>query len=425
MRRWLRERSARWISVAGWVVLVAIAYPGFMSYDSAAQLAQVRSGVYTDRAAPVMTFVWSAAEWVLSGPLPMLIVQCGLALFGITALLRRVLAPRAAAIAAIGVLLLPPVASLFGVIWLHSFATAALLAATGCALQRARRWQVMAAAAGTVALACRPELALAALPLAMLAFDGSRARRVAGALVAVIACAGVARAADALLIDEDTDAWASDLMLPDLVGTLQRAHVQDPATLERALAHLDVIDHATLAARIGRRHDSFDAHAVTTGPHAIFAAPIASFEHAAVRAAWRRAIAEHPAAYLTHRVQLAARWLGVRRAGSPIYDNFGDPAQLTPLHHRASRSDLERAYAAFARALEPLYTPVLWLLVGIVAFALVRERAIRAVLASGFGFAGSLFVLAPSPEYRVAHWIVVTGAIGLAAAIGTRTRWRA
>src|SRR5260221_10905741 len=114
--RWLAARSPRQIVVAGWIVFVLGSYPGYMSKDSATQLFTVRSGDYTDYS-PVMTALWGAFEYVFSGPFPMLLLQSGLFLFGLVAILRAVLSPRAAAVTASCVLLFPPVFSVMAVIW--------------------------------------------------------------------------------------------------------------------------------------------------------------------------------------------------------------------------------------------------------------------------------------------------------------------
>src|SRR5579862_9430353 len=108
--------SRRTILFAGWIAFVLGCYPGYLTTDSSLQLYTVRSGDFTDYS-PMMTALWSALEYVTAGPFPMLALQSGLFLFGLDAILRKLLAPRAAAVTATCVLLFPPVFAVMAVIW--------------------------------------------------------------------------------------------------------------------------------------------------------------------------------------------------------------------------------------------------------------------------------------------------------------------
>src|SRR5262245_50018507 len=103
--RWVAARSPVTLLIAGWIVFFLGSYPGYMSFEPTMQLFDVRNGVYTDANPPVMTAAWSLLEYVASGPFPMLALQSGLFLFGLAAILRTVLSPRAAAVTASLVLL--------------------------------------------------------------------------------------------------------------------------------------------------------------------------------------------------------------------------------------------------------------------------------------------------------------------------------
>src|SRR5262249_22318532 len=95
-----RMRSPRAILIAGWLVFVAYAYPGFMVSESSDMLYDARIGNFTDWHSATMTQLWQLTSWWISGPFGMLVVQSTLFLAGAYHLLRRVLAPRAAAFAA-------------------------------------------------------------------------------------------------------------------------------------------------------------------------------------------------------------------------------------------------------------------------------------------------------------------------------------
>ena len=412
-RDWLTSLSPTWLLVGGWALFVVFSYPGYLSYNSIEQFGEMRTGVYSDRFSPVMTLLWSVIETVLAGPQAMLLLQSGLFLFGLATILRRVLTPRAAAITATCVLLFPPVFSPMAVIWPEPMMAGALLAAVACGLERAWKWRAAGACALLLAISCRPEVLVAAAVLATLAFAQKRL-----ALGAVVAAALLTAGVHWVLVDRDTGAWETNLMVPDTLGTLKRAHVDGP-TIEKALDGLIVVQGPDLADRV---HElAFDPFPMMAGKTRVLELPTVD-ELPALRRDWRHAIASYPGAYLKTRYNFSKRLLG--KNDEPIFDDFGDKNHLAVLHHRASKSDLEVGYQAVAHALEFLYRPWLWILLGIAAFVVVRERTIRTVIASGWAIALTMCVLAPVPEYRFVHWVVVSSAIGIAAVIAKR-RWPA
>src|SRR5213075_2476892 len=112
-----RGLSPRAILGLGWLVMMLYAYPGYMSFDSIWQLSEARSGVLGDAHPPAMSALWGAIDSVIPGPFGMLVIQTVCFLCGAYLVLRRVMAPRAAAVCACVLMLLPPVAAVMGVIW--------------------------------------------------------------------------------------------------------------------------------------------------------------------------------------------------------------------------------------------------------------------------------------------------------------------
>ncbi|HSN26686.1 MAG TPA: hypothetical protein VLT45_10380, partial [Kofleriaceae bacterium] len=278
--RWLASRHPRAYLFAGWVAFALCCYPGYLSFDSTMQLYAVRTGVYTDYS-PVMTGIWSLLEWVAAGPFPMLALQSGLFLFGLHAILRRVLSPRAAAVLAAGVLLFPPVFSPMAVIWPDSLMAGALLAGAGALLEDKLAWKIAGGLLLALACACRPEIALAIAPLVFLGLPAMKRWKRAGAAIAIVVVAVVlARVGDLALTDDDHHRWQQDLMLPDVAGALHREHVEDPAP---ALAGLRVVN----AAELTRHREQFDSYALTNGPSRAVEPIATDAEAAALAADWR------------------------------------------------------------------------------------------------------------------------------------------
>jgi len=419
--RWLASRRPRTYLIAGWVAFVLFCYPGYLSFDSSMQLFAVRTGTYTDYA-PVMTGIWSLLEWVAAGPFPMLVLQSGLFLFGLHGILRHLLSPRAAAVTAAGILLFPPVFSPMAVIWPESLMAGALLAAVACLLSPSRRAKIAGGVLLAIACACRPEIALAIAPLVFLGIPAMvRWQRVAVALGIVVALALVARVGDLALTDDDHHRWQQDLLLVDLAATLHRTHVKDAS----ALHGLTVVDPAAVT----RGREPFDSWPLVTGPHRLVDPITSDDARDAVIADWQHVVAAHPNAYLFHRLNMFKHLLGDMPGWMPVYDEFGDPALLAPLHHRALPSDLQDAWNGvvhlFART--PLFKPWLYLLLAIVALVLARrQRLLRNLAISGLVFELAMFFLAPGAEYRNSHWLVTTTTLALVAfAVARKPEWRA
>src|ERR1043165_4854513 len=108
---WAAIRGARppVILAIGFAVFVAYAFPGYMSSDSVLQLFEARTAGFTNAHPPAMAAEWRILELFITGPILMLLRRGGLCLGGLYSLLPHPLAPRAAAVAAVCLLLFPPV----------------------------------------------------------------------------------------------------------------------------------------------------------------------------------------------------------------------------------------------------------------------------------------------------------------------------
>jgi len=195
---WIAGWDAFTVAIVGWIGFILGCYPGYMDEQAERQLYSIRIGGHYHES-PVMTALWAAIEYLVAGPFGMLALQSGLFLAGTTAILRRVAPPRTAALAAVGVLLFPPVFATMAVIWPEALMASALVAGWGAALQPRAHWRVMGALLAGIAIACRPEAGLAAVPLVAVVVTGPWWRRAALALGLTLCLAGGAYFANRVL----------------------------------------------------------------------------------------------------------------------------------------------------------------------------------------------------------------------------------
>ena len=368
VRAWLASRPPRVVLVAGWIVFVLGCYPGYLSYVSATQLGEVRSGVFSDAHPAVMTQLWSWAEYVAAGPFPMLALQSGLALFGLAAIARGTLSARAAVVVAVAIVLFPPVFAPLAVIWPESLLAGCLLAGTAALCIPGRRYQIAGAIALVVACACRLEAALAIIPIVALAvpakarWRGSRSRsgsasRSPGSAGWPTGCLWIARATTSRRCSCPTwSARCGRAHVSELVGARRPrgrrsgACSRAPRDRSRCLRLADQLTHGDRPARRAD-HD-------------------------------RRELRRPALCVVAHGRQPSRRVPGASRAAvdprarrersgmEPVFDSFGDPEMIFPLHHRATPSDWQIGMRAIVRARRDTAVP---------AVAVSRARARRGV----------------------------------------------
>jgi hypothetical protein len=412
--------SPRWILIAGWIVFVLCTYPGAMSVDSALQLFDVRNGVYTDTYPPVMTAVWSLLEIVFAGPAPMLVLQSGLFLFGLAALLARILSPRAAAGVAVGVLLFPPVLTTMGVIWPDPLVAGCLLAGTSMVLGNRLSVRLGGLALFALAIACRPEETLAVVPLAWLAVTRelptlSRLLRFAATCGIVLVLSLVSRGAEWALTDKPTYTWQQALLVPDVTSIVRRTHPKTAADAQKLLGDVKLANVDGAADRMMHGGEARDWWGLTHGDKRAFE-PIANDdERAALSATWRKLVTHYPLAYFKHRLEMTKTLLGVHGRGEPVFDDLGDPDLLAPLHHRATPSAWQHVSRRIIRGVTrtPVSLPILYLLLAIALVVLARGiPVLRALAVSGLVYEVTWMFLAPGADYRYSHWLIATATIG-------------
>ena len=139
-------------------------------------------------------------------------------------------------------------------------------------------------------------------------------------------------------------------------------------------------------------------------------------------AAWQRAVAAHPLAYLRHRATFMWQFLGRSNLVLPVWDwakagaTYGKSPYFEPL-------------IALHDALQPtwLFRPGLWLVLAVAVLAFAwRTRATPAgafavaVTASAVVYVGTFFAVGVAADFRYAYWCVLATLAGAVAAVLAR-----
>src|SRR6185295_1522128 len=232
-----RRATPRTLLVAGFLVFLLYAYPGYLTTESANQLVDARTGNFTDWQSPVMSGVWWVVEGVVAGSFGMLALQSALVFAGAYHLIRRVVPARAAALAACCVLLWPPVLAPLAVVWRDGQMAGFLLAGAAAVISPRRPWKLVGLALLLLGCAMRDAAAVAALPVIVLGFawrDGQRSG--SRAAIAVVVWAAVALGAgwlDDALTASVTQRPQVALATADIAAMLRFGPTLDDAELQR------------------------------------------------------------------------------------------------------------------------------------------------------------------------------------------------
>jgi hypothetical protein len=434
---WLRSASPHTILTIGWCLFVIYAFPGQMTQDSMDQLAEARSGFYTDGHPPVMAALWSATEWIVAGPFGLLVIQSVTFLAGLYLILRRALAPRTAALCAVGIFLFPPVMTPMAVIWKDCMMAGLLLLGAALLLRRGR-WGYLGLALLGLGGAMRYNAPAATLPLVVLLYEHREGMRTLGRMLwSVGAWVGITAAGFALnaaLTDQPMYLWYSSQAVMDIAGTLRYVDGELPDDeLRRTLAGTEILVdrdiHKALRGRAGSRGYAqlivppgnlwnLTVEGTTPAPEA---------QRDAIGRAWWEIICTHPGAFAKQRFHVFAQVLalterppsGAIRARRPRYIVQFTDLGLTPSFSEAQDRWTDAATWLWKET--PIYRPWIYLVVAIVLLPLGRRhRDVVALLTSGGAIMGTLLLAAPSPDYRYSHWLTVCTTIAIVLLVARR-----
>ena len=414
---WAAIRGARpaVILAIGFAVFVAYAFPGYMSSDSVLQLFEARTAVFTNAHPPAMAAEWRILELFITGPILMLLLQGGLFLGGLYYLLRHHLAPRAAAVAAVCVLLFPPVMTPMAVIWKDSQMAAYLVA--GIAALRSPRLAIRLIGVALVAAACafRYNAAAAALPIIGLLFVWRPGQRwwirysIAG--LAFVAAVASAFTLNAVLTDE---ARFLSPAYTDIVGVLAYEDHRSDEDLREVLRGTPLHATTDIHYHVRMLYSPRNSYLVNRGPDRLFDDPATPEQIAAINRAWKQLVFDDPAAYLSHRAAAYAELLGLTEAPlwSPVYVGFTESdEQVNWIRHTTMPSRLQSHAAVILGDLSSetmLFRPYVYLAIAILLLVLCcRDRVTLMLLVSGLAYEAGYFPTAATPDVRYSHWMTV------------------
>lgn len=439
------KRTPPWAILAlGWLVVIIYGYPGMMTMDSIQQLVEAREGVYTDLHPALMARLWKLTDTIIAGPLPMLVIQTVAFQIGLYLILRRVFSPRRAAIAACLVFLYPPVLAPMGVIWKDCFMAAFMLLGIAGLLAERRSMRLWGLAAFVVASAVRYNAPSATLPLIVILFVWSepaatwrgRIQRYAiatGAWLAVtIAALGIGFA----LTDKSMHPWHSTLALFDTAGTLAQLDETIPDEELRVLfAGTDMKVDTNIHAAIKKQFSPIDFEPLIHGEGHLWEVQIAGTEPTpeprrnAFARMFRETVSNHFGAYVVHRFKTMAPVLAL---DGPVYSAVMiHRHQYKGIIEKALQLDVEwnrvqtwmEKKVVWVSKKTPLFRPWIYLVLAMILLAFTRgQRDVFALLLSGIGLEAGLLLLAPTPDYRYSHWLVISTVLSVVILVTRRAR---
>ena len=286
-------------------------------------------------------------------------------------------------------------------------------------------------------MAVRYNALAATLPLVVLLFEWREGwpwlKRGAIAAAAWLAVTAAVFAINDQLTDQKMSFWTT-LAAYDIAGTL--AHVDEDlpdAELERVFAGTDLLVHDHIHQAIRAVYTPRDALPVVSPGHPLWPLPVYGSTPApperieAVQRAWREVLGRYPVAFVRHRLDVMAEVLSIYRFKAAVVVPrrvFNIPAYAYAQHVPTGWSRLQVWMTNKMSQLwrnVPIFLPWTYLLL---ALALLwpsrRDRAAFALLASGVVMEGSLLLLAPSPDYRYSHWLVICACVGAVLALARR-----
>ena len=414
-----------WLLIGLIVALISTAsYPGFMSFDSIEALRQARGAVEGSQYPPFGSYVWRVFDWVWPGPTLMQLVQNTM-LFGALTAILQALAWRVwmQACCLLICALAPPILGTMVVVW-KDVAVAAFFLAGFAAFFRARqareneparRWGIPAGF--------------------LLVFCGMayRFNAASGALPLLVYGIWVAQPHGASAATNWRRAWlggvAGVLVLFSLVWFVNTHRFPSLERLERntnmdSIMRFDLIGLSTFAGRsfvLGRDgapvdleylRKIYDArHLNLTSLHDSEGRVEGNVPQ--LSSIWLHALAEHPQAYLQHRLAVFREYIGWHGREAFYITHPSLDANPWNLTHTPNALTRELVPYLWNFRLGPLDKPWIYYgvaLTGLLLMFVLRVRRYRAeatiVLASGMLYLAPMFLITPAWDLRYNFWSI-------------------
>jgi hypothetical protein len=422
LARWLREHwPVVLIFGAGYTAFMIYAYPGYMSIDSAVHLLEGRNGHYSDWHPPMIAWEWHIVDWVIKGPLGMLLIQSIALLAGLYRWLRRAYQPTAAAALSVAIFLFPPVFAPMAVVWKDCHMAAYLLLGTSLVLSQRRPVKIAGLLLLLLASGMRDNSPSTTLPFLVLAFTWRPAPRpVVRVVVAVAIWIVISAAAIGFnkgMTDQRMYAWHTAVATHDIVGVLKFSHTNySDAELEEILAGTPIMVHENIQRTARWTYTPISWWSMVNGDRRMFDWPTTEAQRTALARAWKQLVSDNPRSYLYHRWRVFREVLGITAhpLTSPMWNGQPSDDYVKPLHIEytpnqiqieigdaliwlATQTKLFRPYLYFFLAL--LFVPLAW-----------RQRDVLALLASGLVYEFSFFPFGGG-DVRYSHWMTITALV--------------
>jgi hypothetical protein len=390
-----------------------------MSYDSIEQLAQTRGLMpRSDWHPPIMPLIWKPLDFLVAGPFPMVLLQCGLLLAGLYVVLARTCARPRAVAATLAVFVFPPVFTVMGVVWKDSLMAGVLVASVAALTSTRPRLQLAALVGLLIAAMLRHNAFAAVVPLLVVlspwpARRGPWMRRAVGLAIA-LAIFLAAQLGNRVLLEKRTYPFLNSVAMFDIDGTLRYAEPLSDAEASRLLDGVPLVSHTDIQQRALRAWSPESWFDVVSGERKLIEPPTTDQQRDAVLAAWLRLIREHPRAYVSARLRMFREVLGMRRINRGRWHVFNagseDVALLAGygihLERPAWQIDLSLWFCELSRT-SLLFQPWAYALIAIALLIVLRRDSTSvALLTSGLCYEAALFVAAPSADFRYSMWMI-------------------
>lgn len=399
-------------------LILSVAWPGFMSFDSLRALRGARQGVEDALWPPMVSYIWWMVELIYPGPVGMLFVQNMILGVSIGWFVYVSRAPLGWAITApFVVFLLPPVLGPSLVVWKDIEMAAFLMAGYAAyvsSLDSINKKSLLAVCAVMLGIACliRHNAFFAAVPLIMhWALTGGRPLS-RGLLAAVIATVVICFAPGVIF---------NNYRLPDLKPISTRR-----TDFTKSLAVLDTVGASICSGRnffdgfikqpfdVDFLRNNYSARHVSENEK-IFAR--IDFESFDALAAYRAILRDAPQCLLAHKIQLGRFLFGIN--DGPVFyithgqidDNeFGYSLQPSQLRDMVVKGLIAVSYT-------PLAAPVTYLSVAVALIVAAAWRRIRIrvgealLFISGLAITVSNVFVLPAADLRYSYWPLVAWSV--------------
>jgi hypothetical protein len=427
------------ILLTGLAAMLALNWPGQMSYDSVTQLADARAGFYHSWHPPVMAWLIGIFDSLVAGTGLFILFNGALALFAFITFAQPRRASGLTLLLAVLAMLTPQWLLYQGIVWkdvLFADTAIASFAALGRAVRGNPLWYPPALLLLALAVMTRQN-GLAILPLAGIGMGAVlwrqvTPRRAAGAALLftglVIAIAFGGEALLALRGDHGSDA-ADEIRVAqsyDLTGMMARDPGFRPARLEQ---------ETPAFARLLRTRGTVLYTPVWIDPlmnDEALRAAISATPPGLIFAQWRDAVLGHPGLYLATRWTAFTWVLGTpdRKACHALFTGVdGDPTLMTALGLKRVWRPQDRLHDRYGQMLHgtPLFSHLLFaaLALALLVFLLWRGRDMdlmaASLLAAALAFTASFLVVSIACDYRYLYFLDLAAMAGALAAAARKT----